>query len=74
MALASSGMLMVTFSKEILSMSRQMGMEYSCTRTEVDMRGFGKMMFKMAKEKKCFLMVLSMMENIQEESLVVEVR
>ena len=54
MALASSGMLMVTFSKEILSMNRQMGMEYSCTRTEVDMRDFGKMMFKMAKEKKYF--------------------
>ena len=54
MALASSGTLMVTYSKEILSMSRQMGMEYSCTRTEVDMRDFGKMMFKMAKEKKYF--------------------
>ena len=74
MALASSGMLMVTFSKVILSMNRQMGMEYLCIRTEVDMRDFGKMMFKMAKVKKYFLMVLSMMENIKEESLVVEVR
>lgn len=54
MDLASFGMLMVTFSKEILSMSRQMGMEFSCIRTEVDMKVFGKMMFKMAKVKKCF--------------------
>lgn len=52
MGSASFGMQMVTCLKEILLMSKQMGMEYSCIRMAVDMKDIGKMMFKMGKVRK----------------------
>ena len=48
------GILMEIFLKVILQMNKQTDMEFLYIKKEVDMKGFGKMMCRMGKEKNTF--------------------
>lgn len=58
---------MEIFSKGILKMRKQMGMECLFIKKEVGMRGFGRMTFKKDLEKNTSLMAQFTKESIKEE-------
>jgi len=58
---------MEIFSKGILKMRKQMGMECLFIKKEVGMRVFGRMTFKKELEKNTSLMAQFTKENIKEE-------